>query len=85
MALGGVAPTVTLLPRTAQVLRDGLTPDSDDDARAAVLRAAQATLQEEIAPISDMRSNAAYRRAVAQNLLAAFARALRAADGSAKG
>lgn len=85
VALGGVAPTVTLLPRTAQVLRDGLTPDSDDDARAAVLRAAQATLQEEIAPISDMRSNAAYRRAVAQNLLAAFARALRAADGSAKG
>ena len=85
VALGGVAPTVTLLPRTAQVLRDGLTPDLGDNARDSVLRAAQATLQEEIAPISDMRSNAAYRRAVAQNLLAAFARALRAADGTVKG
>ena len=55
VALGSVAPTVIRLPRTEAVLTSGGT-----------LEAAQDVLRAEIAPIDDIRSTAAYRRAVAR-------------------
>jgi CO/xanthine dehydrogenase FAD-binding subunit len=61
VALGSVAPTVIRLPQTEAVLTSGGT-----------LEAAQDVLRAEIAPIDDIRSTAAYRRAVAANLLADF-------------
>jgi len=61
VALGSVAPTVVRLPRTETLLASGGT-----------LAEAQALLQDEIAPIDDIRSTAAYRRRVAANLLAQF-------------
>jgi xanthine dehydrogenase small subunit len=61
IALGSVAPTVVRLPRTEAALAAG-----------ASLEQAQRLLIEEIAPIDDIRSTAAYRRRVAANLLARF-------------
>ncbi len=61
IALGSVAPTVVRLPRTEAVLAGG-----------GSLAEAQAALLEEIAPIDDLRSTAAYRRRVSANLLAQF-------------
>jgi CO/xanthine dehydrogenase FAD-binding subunit len=61
VALGSVAPTVIRLPQTQAILSGGGTLD-----------AAQAALAAEIAPIDDLRSTAAYRRAVGANLLADF-------------
>ena len=60
LAMGSIAPTVVRLSRTEAALARG------------DLVAAQTTLGEEITPIDDIRSNAAYRRKVAQNLLAQF-------------
>jgi CO/xanthine dehydrogenase FAD-binding subunit len=60
VALGSVAPTVVRLPRTEAALADGSLAD------------AQAALQDEIRPIDDLRSTAAYRRRVSANLLAQF-------------
>ena len=56
-----MAPTVVRLPRTEAVLGEGVT-----------LAEAQAVLMEEIQPIDDLRSTAAYRRQVSANLLAQF-------------
>jgi xanthine dehydrogenase small subunit len=61
IALGSVAPTVVRAPRTEAVLAAGGT-----------LAEAQAVLQDEIQPIDDLRSTAAYRRRVSANLLAQF-------------
>ena len=61
VALGSVAPTVVRVPRTEAVL-----------ARGGSLAEAQAVLLDEIAPIDDLRSTAAYRRRVSANLLAQF-------------
>jgi len=61
MALGSVAPTVVRVPRTEEVLAGG-----------GSLAEAQAVLVEEIQPIDDLRSTAAYRRRVSANLLAQF-------------
>ncbi|HEX6064566.1 MAG TPA: FAD binding domain-containing protein [Longimicrobiales bacterium] len=58
-ALGSVAPTVVRLRRTEAALADGLEQ-------------ARAVLQEEINPIDDVRSTAAYRRTVAGHLLEQF-------------
>jgi xanthine dehydrogenase small subunit len=63
IAVGGVAPIVTRAPHAEAALRAGQAPD--DVARA---------LQADIAPITDVRSNAAYRRRVAGNLAAELAR-----------
>jgi xanthine dehydrogenase small subunit len=60
IAMGSVAPTVVRLRRTEAALR---TRD---------VKHAQRILDEEIAPIDDIRSNAAYRRKVAANLVAQF-------------
>lgn len=60
IALGSVAPTVIRLPRTEAALASGDLP------------AAQRALGEEISPIDDLRSTAAYRKQVATNLLARF-------------
>jgi CO/xanthine dehydrogenase FAD-binding subunit len=59
VAIGSVAPTVIRLPRTEAAL-----------ARKATVEEATRTLGEEIAPIDDIRSTAAYRRRVAANVLA---------------
>jgi xanthine dehydrogenase small subunit len=61
VALGSVAPTVVRVPRTEAVLAGG-----------GSVAEAQAALLEEIAPIDDLRSTAAYRRRVSANLLAQF-------------
>lgn len=61
VALGSVAPTVVRVPRTERALSAG-----------ASLQDAQGLLLEEIHPIDDVRSSAAYRRRVAVNLLAQF-------------
>jgi len=61
IALGSVAPTVVRVPRTEAVLAGGGT-----------LAEAQAILMDEIQPIDDLRSTAAYRRRVSANLLAQF-------------
>jgi CO/xanthine dehydrogenase FAD-binding subunit len=65
IALGSVAPTVLRARATEQMLQGAqLSP--------ALVSAAQQALGREMAPIDDMRSSAAYRRQVAQNLLAEF-------------
>jgi xanthine dehydrogenase small subunit len=61
IALGSVAPTVVRVPRTEARLAAG-----------ASIAEAQSVLIEEIQPIDDLRSTAAYRRRVAANLLAQF-------------
>jgi xanthine dehydrogenase small subunit len=61
IAFGSVAPTVVRVPRTEQALAEG-----------ASISEAGAILQQEIAPIDDIRSTAAYRRGVAANLLRQF-------------
>ncbi len=61
IALGSVAPTVVRVPRTERLLTEGGT-----------LADAQRLLLEEIRPIDDIRSTAAYRQRVAANLLARF-------------
>lgn len=61
IALGSVAPTVVRARRTEAILADGGT-----------LADAQAALRDEIQPIDDLRSTAAYRRQVSANLLAQF-------------
>lgn len=61
IALGSVAPTVVRVPRAEAVLAGGGT-----------IAEAQAALMEEIQPIDDLRSTAAYRRRVSANLLAQF-------------
>jgi xanthine dehydrogenase small subunit len=61
LALGSVAPTVIRARRTEAAL-----------ARGESIETARQTLLEEISPIDDIRSTAAYRRQVAANLLTAF-------------
>jgi CO/xanthine dehydrogenase FAD-binding subunit len=61
VALGSIAPTVIRVPATEEILR-----------ATGSLVDAQQMLRTEIAPIDDVRSNAAYRRRVACNLLARF-------------
>lgn len=65
IAFGAVAPTVVRCRRVEDVVRGRAVS-------SPVIAEAQATLLHEIAPIDDMRSTAAYRRRVAQNLLAEF-------------
>jgi xanthine dehydrogenase small subunit len=61
IALGSVAPTVVRVPRTEAALAGG-----------GKIAEAQAVLMDEIQPIDDLRSTAAYRRRVSANLLAQF-------------
>jgi CO/xanthine dehydrogenase FAD-binding subunit len=65
IALGSVAPTVLRATGTENTLRG-------EKLSSGLLTAAQTTLGREISPIDDMRSTAAYRRRVAQNLLSEF-------------
>ncbi|HEY0080301.1 MAG TPA: xanthine dehydrogenase family protein subunit M [Pyrinomonadaceae bacterium] len=65
LALGSVAPTVVRCRKTEAVLR-GRSLDSQ------ALEAARDELANEIKPIDDIRSTAAYRLRVAQNLLTDF-------------
>jgi CO/xanthine dehydrogenase FAD-binding subunit len=59
--MGSVAPTVVRLPKTEEALAQG-----------ASIGDAVRLMQDEIRPIDDIRSTAAYRRRVAANLLAQF-------------
>jgi len=61
IALGSVAPTVVRLPRTEAALAAGAT-----------IAEARQVMSEEIHPIDDFRSTAAYRVRVAGNLLESF-------------
>jgi CO/xanthine dehydrogenase FAD-binding subunit len=69
IAMGSVAPTVVRC-RTAEAAVRGqvVTPDLIATARQALL--------DDISPIDDVRSTAAYRRRVSQNLLGEFLRAI---------
>jgi CO/xanthine dehydrogenase FAD-binding subunit len=65
LIFGSVAPFTLRAFRTEQVVRGKeLTPD--------LIRGALAALQDEISPIGDIRSSAAYRRHVSANLLRDF-------------
>jgi xanthine dehydrogenase small subunit len=64
VAFGGVAATPVRLPRTEKYLASG----------SAELTRAQVLLQEEIAPISDVRGSSAFRRVLASNLMEKFFR-----------
>lgn len=69
IALGSVAPTVVRCQGAEEVLVGrALDPQ--------VIASAKSALMEEIKPISDIRSTAAYRRQVAGNLLEQFLRAV---------
>ena len=61
IAFGSVAPTVVRVPKTEQALGSGSSIDE-----------AVEILGRELAPIDDVRSTAAYRRRVSQNLLRRF-------------
>jgi xanthine dehydrogenase small subunit len=78
IALGSVGPTVLRLPRTEQALASG-----------AGIVTAMARLDDDIAPIDDIRSTGVYRRRVAANLVTAFwsqtGGALRPAPGGGGG
>lgn len=67
IALGSVAPTVVRCTRTEALLRDQQVDD-------ATVKAAREMLLQEIVPIDDVRSTAAYRLRVAANLLTDFLR-----------
>ncbi len=67
IALGSVAPIVLRCTQTEAALKNRRLS-------AATPEAARDALAREIAPIDDMRSSAAYRLRVAQNLLAEFIR-----------
>lgn len=69
IAFGSVAPTVLRCHRVEDVLRgQRLTPELTEAAAGELLHC--------IAPIDDIRSTAAYRRKVSQNLLREFLRTL---------
>ena len=70
IALGSVAPTVVRCARTEDALRE--RPLDEE-----TIKAACASLRQEIAPIDDMRSTAQYRLRVAANLLADFLSSLK--------
>ena len=70
IALGSVAPTVLHCAKTEGILR-GAQPGH------AAIVAAKQSLAAEIEPINDIRSTAAYRLRVAQNLLEVFLQTLR--------
>jgi xanthine dehydrogenase small subunit len=61
IAFGSVAPTVVRVPRTESALAGG-----------ASINDAARILEDEIAPIDDLRSSAQYRRRVSANLLRRF-------------
>ena len=65
LAFGSVAPIVLRTIQTEQCLRG-------QEISPAVTDLARETLAQEIVPIDDIRSSAAYRRRVAQNLLTEF-------------
>jgi CO/xanthine dehydrogenase FAD-binding subunit len=65
IALGSVAPTVIRAEETEKFLKGKKTS-------SATLKTAQEILAREVSPIDDIRSTAAYRRRVTQNLLAEF-------------
>jgi CO/xanthine dehydrogenase FAD-binding subunit len=65
IALGSVAPTVIRAGETEKFLRG-------EKMSSATIKAAQEILAREVSPIDDIRSTAAYRRRVTQNLLAEF-------------
>lgn len=74
IAIGGVSPIVPRCKATERVLRD-------DGVDAEALLRAKAALARDIAPIDDVRSNARYRRRVAENLLVDFVLRIRADVG----
>lgn len=69
LAAGSVAPTAILLPRTASLLEGA--PFAAADRPELMARAAESAA-DEVVPIDDVRSTAAYRRRVIGNLVARF-------------
>lgn len=75
IALGSVAPVPLRLTKTERLLT-GRQPDQE------LIHGARAGVAQQIRPIDDIRSNAAYRSAVAANLVAEFVEALCAESGA---
>jgi CO/xanthine dehydrogenase FAD-binding subunit len=71
IGLGSVGPTVVLARPTMAALAGAAL---DGQAAGALADAAAAAMALDVTPIDDIRSTAAYRRTVAQNLAADFAR-----------
>ena len=67
LAAGSVGPTVILLRRTMALLEGGRVADL-----ARLAAAAAAAASDEVTPIDDVRSTAAYRREVTGNLVKRF-------------
>jgi CO/xanthine dehydrogenase FAD-binding subunit len=65
IAYGGVAPTVIRLPRTEELLRGSVMS-------LELFERAGLVAREEVAPISDVRGSADYRRVLAGNILTKF-------------
>jgi CO/xanthine dehydrogenase FAD-binding subunit len=69
IGVGSVAPTVIRAPQTERLLTSApLTP--------ALIEQARATISQEVAPITDLRSTEHYRRTVTGNVLVKFLRQL---------
>jgi xanthine dehydrogenase small subunit len=83
LSAGGVAPVPLLLARAAKALQ-GCPTAGAPEALPQALRQALELAQEEIAPISDVRGSAAYKRRLLKHLLvAAFLRLLPLAEQTA--
>jgi len=67
LAFGGMAATPVRVARTEKIL-EGKVPSAE------LLREAQASLQDELTPLSDVRGSSAFRRVLAGNLLKRFFR-----------
>lgn len=68
LAIGGVAPVPLFLKKTSAFLA-GQTLPAGDPLQSDLLKQADALLQSEISPISDVRGSAEYKRLLARQLL----------------
>jgi xanthine dehydrogenase small subunit len=78
IAYGGVAPTIVRLPRAEKWLAGQRLTE------AALVQAGHIAAQE-IAPISDVRGSARYRRLLAENILVKFGREMASCELAAVG
>ena len=83
IALGAVAPTVVRLPVVERVLEEALRERGGGAGGASLLSRIREEALAAVKPIDDQRSSAEYRRDVAANLVAEFAR--RSLGGSGSG
>lgn len=81
ISAGGVAPTPTLLEKTAQLLEGSLCNRSDAKSLAKLALHVSAAAEAEVKPISDVRGSADYRKRMTGRLVLAHFTRLFAKDG----